>query len=1137
MSSTARCLVLARSTRRRCDAVLAWLEERPPGSTEALLVGPHRGAADDLARRGRSDRLGLHRATALQVAHELAALPLAREGRTPISGLPVEALAARALEEQRRELEYFAPVAELPGFGRALARTLLEVRAERVGPDELQALGPSGPDLARLLQSYERLLEERGLADPPAVLAIAARTAANGRHHWLELPTALLDPWPRTRSDAAFLRALLARSPHSIVSGPADDSELAERLREVAAAAGAAEGLDVRDLDYPGAAAAADRPHVCRLDLIRARLFQGDGGDGDAEGEGENGHESEADAAGARSGLGVFAAAGESHECAEIARRLRELAARDELPFDRCAVVVRDPDLYLPLLEEALGRARIPFWATRGTVRPDPAGRAFLALLACADERLSASRFAEYLSLGQVPPPPAAPDLPIDDGGGPRSPEAESAPPDTTDTTDDVPWVEASDGQLVFKSAAPKPPPPDADPAPPDRPPPAAAPRRWEQLLVDAAVVGGRDRWERRLRGLENELRRRLARAEDPAPIRRRLERLLELERFALPLVADLDALPTSARWGDWLRDLERLATRALTHPEEVLRVLADLRPMEDVGPIRLAEVRRVLEERLTTLRLEPARRRWGRVFVATPEEMLGRSFDVVFLPGLAEGLFPRRVSEDPLLLDTARRDLAAMRTQEHRVADERRLLRIAVGAAETSLVVSWPRLDPIQGRARVPSLYALEIVRAAEGRLPDLPDLERLAREASPSTLGWPAPRDPALAIDDAEFDLAWLGPLLRPGRRPDGDPTGRGRYLLSVNDALDRSLRRRWLRWHTSRLTVADGLIDDGPAVREVLQGHRLTARSYSPTALQHFAACPYRFLLQAVHRLRPRDEAEALEQMDPLTRGSLFHEAQFRLFQQLEKDGLLPMTLDARDALFDRADRTLDGLAAEWADELAPAIDTIWAQEVEGLRADLRGWIQTVIERDGDWTPIHFELAFGLRERDGRDRASRRDPAVVLDGVRLRGSIDLVERGAGGLLRVTDHKTGSYRGRRGLVVGGGEILQPLLYALAAEEVLESEVEGGRLFFCTRKGDYKTVEVSAGTAERKTVERVLGEVDHSLETGFFPALPRQRGSAPAACRYCDYVAVCGPAEPRRTERKRDDPRRVRLESLRSLS
>ena len=37
------------------------------------------------------------------------------------------------------------------------------------------------------------------------------------------------------------------------------------------------------------------------------------------------------------------------------------------------------------------------------------------------------------------------------------------------------------------------------------------SPAAWEKLLVDAAVIGGRDRWARRLRGLEAEFRVRLA--------------------------------------------------------------------------------------------------------------------------------------------------------------------------------------------------------------------------------------------------------------------------------------------------------------------------------------------------------------------------------------------------------------------------------------------------------------------------------------------------------------------------------------------------------------------------------------------------------------------------------------------------
>ena len=56
-----------------------------------------------------------------------------------------------------------------------------------------------------------------------------------------------------------------------------------------------------------------------------------------------------------------------------------------------------------------------------------------------------------------------------------------------------------------------------------------------------------------------------------------------------------------------------------------------------------------------------------------------------------------------------------------------------------------------------------------------------------------------------------------------------------------------------------------------------------------------CPYKFALQGVYKLRPRDESAPLEQMDPLTRGALFHEIQFELFQQLQRADLLPVNQD--------------------------------------------------------------------------------------------------------------------------------------------------------------------------------------------------------------------------------------------------
>ena len=122
-----------------------------------------------------------------------------------------------------------------------------------------------------------------------------------------------------------------------------------------------------------------------------------------------------------------LSAPGEARECVEIARRILKEAANG-VRFDEMAILLRSPESYLGLLEHALDRAGIPAYFDRGTRRPDPAGRAFLALLSCAAENLSAARFAEYLSLGQVPLDNRQPDedtwvIPDDDGLGLATPD------------------------------------------------------------------------------------------------------------------------------------------------------------------------------------------------------------------------------------------------------------------------------------------------------------------------------------------------------------------------------------------------------------------------------------------------------------------------------------------------------------------------------------------------------------------------------------------------------------------------------------------------------------------------------------------------------------------------------------------
>ena len=656
------------------------------------------------------------------------------------------------------------------------------------------------------------------------------------------------------------------------------------------------------------------------------------------------------------------------------------------------------------------------------------------------------------------------------------------------------------------------------------------APRRWERLLIESAVIGGLDRWEPRLDALGRKLTLDLESLDDGAEaiarrVRKSLADLAALRRFALPLLRELDGLPARATWGDWIERLGALAMEALRRPDRVLSVLSELGPMAAVGPVELAEVRLVLGRRLTDLVILPEERAAGRIFVAPIEAARGLAFDVVFVPGVAERIFPQKVSEEPILRDRVRKTLG-LDTNDDRIEGERLALRVAVGAARGRLYLSYPRVDMDQSRPRVPSFYGLEVIRAAEGALPGFDELARRAEEASGARIGWPAPRDPGQAIDEAEYDLALLERLFQ---RSEQDTVGTARYLLSSNAHLARALRFRARRWTVKKWMPVDGLVDPTGRARLALDRHALSARSFSPTALQTFASCPYKFLLHAVHRLSPRESAEAIEEMDPLQRGSLVHETLFELLAALREGDLLPVADENLDRCRERLDEVLDRVAARFREELSPAIARVWDDGIASVRADLREWLRRAVQDPG-WVPWRFELSFGLHERRARDPHSRVEPVVLDAGIRLRGSIDLVERNGNGALRATDYKTGKVRAKQGAtVVGGGEVLQPVLYALALEKLFpESKVEVGRLYYCTSAGGFEEVQIPLDAEARAAAKELAEVVGGALTEGFLPAAP-----APGACEYCEYRPVCGPYEETRLGKKSKE-RLVPLERLR---
>ena len=143
------------------------------------------------------------------------------------------------------------------------------------------------------------------------------------------------------------------------------------------------------------------------------------------------------------------------------------------------------------------------------------------------------------------------------------------------------------------------------------------------------------------------------------ASLERRILDLAHLGEVAMPILSMLEAAPRDATWGDWLKFLRALVELAIRDREPVLAALAELEPMAPVGPVGLDEVRLVLNDRLGRLEAPRRVRRYGAVFVAPPNRARGMEFDVVIVPGLAERMFPRKLTEDPILSDAARARLS----------------------------------------------------------------------------------------------------------------------------------------------------------------------------------------------------------------------------------------------------------------------------------------------------------------------------------------------------------------------------------------------------------------------------------------------------------------------------------------------
>ncbi|HEX2383725.1 MAG TPA: PD-(D/E)XK nuclease family protein [Acidimicrobiales bacterium] len=670
-----------------------------------------------------------------------------------------------------------------------------------------------------------------------------------------------------------------------------------------------------------------------------------------------------------------------------------------------------------------------------------------------------------------------------------------------------------------------------------------ARPDRWDRIARDAGVVSGLDQWRQRLDAARDQVVARIATHRemvheptlpltDPSAVddessptvgwQRRVIEIDALRAFLDRLAGDTD--PGDRRsWAAlsrWARDLLRTylgsdaAAAGWSEPEQrsraaVFDLLDDLATLDGLDPAPGPDSFR----RVVTHELSRAAGRVGRfghgVFVGRLVEAVGADLDEVIVLGCAEGVFPPRAADDPLLPDRDRRAVSAvLRRRGNTPAEEERDV-LAVMAAGPACALTFPVADSRGQRTRQPSSFVLEQCSVLLGERVDTQSVMRLRGDGRASTWFCDLPSfEWWLAEGGAPATATELDVRELLAARAAGQPV---EALPVVHAArLERGLVSARARIE-GEFGVWSGAVGRWAELADDLQHPR------SATSLQRWATCPFRYFLGNVLELEGLEDPGEAETISAADRGTLVHTVLERYFRaRIEGEPVdIDEIADEIEARFRRQGRT--GRQLLWdADWSALRRHLTHILEAGAVDPDLVG-----VE------PVAVEYRFGFTDAETGETV---EPVAVDIGngrrMRFRGAIDRIDRSPdGSRLVVLDYKTGSARGydvvdprhEQHDIVARGTLLQLPVYAAAAREAYPGATEAEAYYWFV--GQRGAIERRGGPIDDEAQERfrtVMRTIADGIEGGVFPARPGDEewrpyvGQTHQNCMYCDYDKLC---------------------------
>ena len=489
----------------------------------------------------------------------------------------------------------------------------------------------------------------------------------------------------------------------------------------------------------------------------------------------------------------------------------------------------------------------------------------------------------------------------------------------------------------------------------------------------------------------------------------------------------------------------------------------------------------------------------------------------------MIEGAVPPSPRRDPLLTEPDWMAAGGQDRRHIRMAEERYEYLAAIASAPRR-ALSYPVADAVSQRPAYPSRWFLEQASALaggpvrSGDLAGLRDHDWFTVDDSPRQAL--ANADEIALADGADFRRKRLLEWRRDGRAIPNHPYARRRPMARAY----RLTRQRSL----SRLTEYDGNLS---GIKEIdTFGIRPDGAPISPTALETWAACPYRYFLGHVLRLSALDAPEEIFSIGAMDRGTLGHEILERFIRESRQGGHLPPPGQPWGS-GDR-ERLMRIAAQSFQEAEAHGVTgkrLLWAMAKTEILSDLDTFLEadSILREASETADVRVETRFGFAG----------DSTEVIDpdsGIRFRGMIDRMDvSGDGKAVLVVDYKTGSadpYKGLDDDPIDQGRRLQLGVYSLAARASFPDATDvSAAYWFSTNRGGFRFApaarfNITDESVAKRFREGVASIVD-GINGGIFPANPGPPARyGPSNCQYCDFDAVCPTRRADLWERKKSD-------------